>query len=303
MKDREPINLNHLRYFYEVAKAGNMRRAATRIGISQPALSKQIQALEDAIGLQLFYRTAQGLRPTADGEVTAAYCERLFGHVKDLEAAFEQRRKGSVGRLTVGAVHSIATHLLPSYLSRYRAANEAVRLRIIPARSRAVLRALAEHKIDIGLIAEEPPSVGYVWRAFMETPLVVVAAPDHALAEASQGGKALPIQALHHADMVAFDPPAATRRTVARYLASQGIEPRVMAECPSIESINEFVVKGLGFAILPTHAVEADLASGRLAIIPIGGWSLARKLYVVHLAGPPLAPAVKQFADLFPTLP
>lgn len=302
MKDRESINLNHLRYFYEVAKAGNMRRAATRIGISQPALSKQIQALEDSLGLQLFYRTPQGLRPTADGELTASYCERLFGHLRDLEAAFEQRRKGSAGRLTIGAVHSIATHILPDYLRRFRDTNEAVRLRIIPARSRGVLKALSEHRIDIGLIAEEPPSVGFVWHAFMLTPLVVVTAPDHPFAALTKDGLPMPIGNLHKADMVAFDPPAATRRVVAGYLARHGIEPRVTADCWSIESINEFVVKGLGFAILPSHTIETDVANGRLKVIPVADWSLTRKLYLVHLAGPPLAPAVRQFADLFPTL-
>jgi len=302
MKDRETINLNHLRYFYEVAKAGNMRRAATRIGISQPALSKQIQALEESVGLQLFYRTPQGLRPTADGDLTASYCERLFGHLRDLEAAFAQRRQGSAGRLTIGAVHSIATHLLPDYLRRFRETNKEVRLRITPARSRGVLKALTEHRIDIGLIAEAPPSVGFVWRAFMLTPLVVVTAPDHPFAALTQDGTPMPIAQLNGADMIAFDPPAATRRVVNGYLARRSIVPRVTADCPSIESINELVVKGLGFAILPSHTVETDVANGRLKIIPVANWSLERKLYLVHLAGPPLAPAVQQFADLFPTL-
>jgi len=301
MKDRETINLNHLRYFYEVAKAGNMRRAATRIGISQPALSKQIQALEDSLGLQLFYRTPQGLRPTADGDLTASYCERLFGHLRDLESAFEQRRKGSAGRLTIGAVHSIATHILPDYLRRFRDTNDAVRLRIIPARSRGVLKALAEHRIDIGLIAEEPPSLGFVWRAFMVTPLVVVTAVDHRFAKLTADGTPMPMRELHQADMVAFDPPAATRRTVASYLARHAIEPRVTADCLSIESISEYVVKGLGFAILPSHTIEIDVAHGRLKVIPVEGWSLERQLYLVHLAGPPLAPAVAQFAALFPS--
>jgi len=302
MYDSHTMNLNHLRYFYEVARAGNMRRAATRIGISQPALSKQIQALEDTIGLQLFYRTPKGLQPTADGAVAFQHCEKIFGHLRDLETSLEARRKGSAGRLTIGVIHSLSSHLLPAYLRRYREAYDKVRIKIVTVKSRAVLRALEEHKVDIGLVAEQPQGGELVWRAFAKTPLVIVAAPASPLAQAMKSGP-VAAEALHKADMVAFDPPAPTRRVTDRYLAARGLEPRIMAECPSIDTIKELVVEQVGFAVLPGHCVDADIAQGRLVQVPVVDWSLERTLYLVHLAGPPLAPTVRHFADLFPTLP
>ncbi|MFO0751094.1 MAG: LysR family transcriptional regulator [Myxococcota bacterium] len=291
------MNLNHLRYFYEVARAGNMRRAATKIGISQPALSKQIQALEDTIGLQLFYRTPKGLQPTADGEVAYAHCEKIFGHLRDLETSLDARRKGSAGRLTIGVIHSISTHILPDYIRRYREGFGTVRIKIVTVRSRAVMRALDEHKVDIGLVAEKPPGDQFVWRAFAKTPLVVVASPQSALA-----GRPVTADQLHKADMVAFDPPAPTRRVTDRYFATLAIEPRIMAECADLDTIKELVRNDVGFAVLPAHTVEAEVASGRLVQVPVRDWSLERTLYLVHLSGPPLAPTVRHFADLFPTL-
>jgi len=301
MYDAHTMNLNHLRYFYEVARAGNMRRAAARIGISQPALSKQIQALEDTIGLQLFYRTPKGLQPTADGAVAFSHCEKIFGHLRDLETSLEARRKGSAGRLTIGVIHSISTHLLPSYVRRYREAYDKVRIKIVTVRSRAVLRALEEHKVDIGLVAEEPPGDQFVWRPFAKTPLVVVAAPGSALAAAAEGGP-LAAEALHRADMVAFDPQAPTRRVTDRYLAALGIETRIMAECPSLDTIKELVAEKVGYAVLPAHTVEPELQARRLVQVPVRDWSLERTLYLVHLAGPPLGPTVRHFADLFTPL-
>ncbi|MBL8788078.1 MAG: LysR family transcriptional regulator [Deltaproteobacteria bacterium] len=300
MLDPHQINLNHLRYFYEVARSGNMRKAATRIGISQPALSKQIQALEDTIGLQLFYRTPKGLQPTADGEVAFNYCERIFGHLRDLEASLDLRRKGSAGRLTLGSVNSISTHLLPGYLRSYREAFPKVRIKITTLRSKQVLRSLSEHRIDIGLIAEEPPSSEFVWRPFMKTPLVVVASPRHELALDRSRPHAA--DRLKRMDMVAFDQPAPTRRVTDRYLAKLGVEPRIIAECPSIDTIMAMVSEDIGFAILPNHCVEAELKSGTLVTLPIADWHLERTLYIVHLAGPSLSPTVRHFADLFPTL-
>ncbi len=299
MNDPHLINLNHLRYFYEVARSGNMRRAATRIGISQPALSKQVQALEDTIGLQLFYRTPKGLQPTADGEVAFSYCERIFGHLRDLEAALDLRRKGSAGRLTIGAVHSISTHLLPGYLKAYRQDFSKVRIKVVTVRSRAVLKALSEHRIDVGLIAEQPSSVEFSWRPFMKTPLVVVASPRHTLATATGP---ITVDRLHREDMVAFDQPAPTRRVTDRHLAKLGVEPRIIAECPSIDTMMGMVEEDIGFAILPQHCVDGDVKQGKLVVLPIVDWKLERTLYLVHLAGPPLSPTVRHFADLFPTL-
>ena len=303
MNDPHHSNLNHLRYFYEVARSGNMRRAATRIGISQPALSKQIQALEDTIGLQLFYRTPKGLQPTADGDVAFSYCERIFGHLRDLEAALDLRRKGSAGRLTIGAVHSISTHLLPGYLKLYRQDYAKVRIKVVTVRSRAVLKALSEHRIDVGLIAEEPAGPEFVWRPFAKTPLVAVASPRHALAQGIAAGSTIPIERLHKEDMIAFDPPAPTRRVTERYLAKAGVEPRIMAECPAIDTMIGMVAEHMGFAVLPHHCVESEVKAGRLIVLPIADWGLERTLYLVHLAGPPLSPTVRHFADLFPTLP
>ncbi len=299
MNDPHLINLNHLRYFYEVARSGNMRRAATRIGISQPALSKQVQALEDTIGLQLFYRTPKGLQPTADGEVAFSYCERIFGHLRDLEAALDLRRKGSAGRLTIGAVHSISTHLLPGYLRSYRKDFSKVRIKVVTVRSRAVLKALSEHRIDVGLIAEQPGGAEFSWRPFMKTPLVVVTSPRHPLAKESGP---ITVDRLHREDMVAFDPPAPTRRVTDRHLAKLGVEPRIIAECPSIDTMMGMVEEEIGFAILPQHCVDGEVKQGKLVVLPVVDWNLERTLFIVHLAGPPLSPTVRHFADLFPTL-
>jgi DNA-binding transcriptional LysR family regulator len=276
-----------------------MRRAATRIGISQPALSKQVQALEDTIGLQLFHRTPKGLQPTADGEVAFNYCERIFGHLRDLDSALDLRRRGSAGRLTIGAVHSIATHVLPGYLSAYRKDYPKVRIKVVNVRSRAVLKALAEHRVDVGLVAEQPKVAELSWRPFKTTPLVVVVSPRHPLA---QERGTLAVERLHREDMIAFDGPAPTRRVTDRYLSQIGVEPRVIAECPSIDTMINMVVEDIGFAVLPRHCVEREVDSKRLEVLAIDGWRLERTLYLAHLAGPPLSPTVKHFVDLFPVL-
>ena len=135
MHDGAAFNLNHLRYFYEVARARNMKRTAGRIGVSQPALSKQIQALEEALGLQLFYRSSRGMDPTPDGMVVFCHCERVFGHLRDLEEAVDGLRTGSAGRVAIATVASIGVHLLPELLQCFRDAHPRVRVKLVTCRS------------------------------------------------------------------------------------------------------------------------------------------------------------------------
>jgi DNA-binding transcriptional LysR family regulator len=294
-----PFNLNHLRYFYEVARAGNMRRAATRIGISQPALSKQIQALEDAIDLQLFYRSSKGLQPTPDGDIVYAHCERVFGHLRDLEEAIDALRTGTAGRVTIGAIYSISVHLLPDYIRRYRDESPKVRMKIITSRSAQVLQALREHRVDIGFVAGMPDDDTFEAIRFRDNPLVPVAHPTHPLfAQAKAQGGQLEGENLDRVDMVGFDDAAPTRHLIEKYLDLREAEPRVATECPSIETIKRLVLAGIGFSVLPQHSVDAELAEGKLAILPIRDWDLSRDLYLVHLARPPLSPTVRRFVDL-----
>lgn len=302
MNEAFAFNLNHLRYFYEVARAGNMRRAAARIGISQPALSKQIQALEEAIGLQLFYRSSRGLTPTPDGDAVFLHCERIFGHLRDLEEAVESLRTGSAGRVTVGAIYSVAVHLLPEYVRAYHDRHPKVRFKLVTAHSNHVISAVREHRVDVGFVAGNPDDENLVATPISDNPLVVVTGPQHAFALETQGGAPLEMSRLNRADMVAFDEEAPTRRLTDRYLDTHDCEPRILAESPTIDSIKRLVREHVGFAVLPRHCVQDEVDAGQLCVIPVEGWHLERYLYAVHLAKPDLPPAVQQFVDLIPRM-
>lgn len=299
MNEAFAFNLNHLRYFYEVARSGNMRRAASRIGISQPALSKQIQALEESIGLQLFYRSSRGLRPTPDGEAVFLHCERVFAHLRDLEEAVEALQSGSAGRVTVGATFSIAEYILPEYMRRYHERHSKVRFRLVTARSGQVLRSLREHRVDVAFVAGHPDDESLVATPIRDNRLVVVVGGGHELAGTSGP---VPVERLHRINMIAFDEEAPTRKLTERYLDKRDVEPRIMAESPSIETIKRLVREGMGFAVLPLHSVGEDLAAGRLEIVDVAGWDLHRLLYIVHLALAALPPTVQNFVDLIPSI-
>ncbi len=292
------LNLNQLRYFYEVAKSRNMKRAAVRIGVSQPALSKQVHALEEFLGLRLFFRSSRGMQPTPEGEVVFAHCERVFGHVRDLEEAIEGLRDGSAGRVAIGAVNSIGVHILPLYLRRLRERNPGVQLKLVTARSKQVLQMLREHRVDVGLVAGSPGLDDFVCEEFLSNRLRVVVAPDHPLSKRARREGALPPEVLDREPMVTFDAEAPTRALTESALSNLEVEPLIVAESPDIEVIKRMVEVLVGFAVLPEHCIQRELDARTLLALEIKGFELKRDLCVVYRAGSPPQPAVQSFLEL-----
>ncbi|MGM0575690.1 MAG: LysR family transcriptional regulator [Myxococcota bacterium] len=295
----EALNLHHLRYFYEIARTGNMKRAARRLGVSQPALSKQIHALEDAVGFPLFHRSPKGMEPTPDGELVFSHCERIFGHLRELEEAMEGLRSGSAGRLAIATVNSIGVHLLPDYLSRYRAAHPDVHIRLITCPSAQVIDALREHRVDLGLVAGKPEADGMVATRFVSNPLRVVVGTDGSIIP-SDAREPIDPATLDEKPLVTFDEAAPTRHIAEGALRGLGIEPTVVAESPDIEVVKRLVAIGMGFAVLPSHSIARELANGELRAVDVEGFDLSRDLYVVRRARGAVPPAVRQFLEEFP---
>lgn len=292
------LNLNQLRYFHAVARAKNMKRAAARMGVSQPALSKQIQALEDNLGFVLFFRSSRGMVLTPDGEQVFAHAERVFGHVRDLEEAIEGLRSGDRGRVAIGAVNSIGVHILPLYLRRFRQAHPQVKLRLITRRAGEVLQHLKDHRIDIGVMAGKPNDENLTAETFLRNPLHVVTAPDHPFARRQAIEGSVPAELLDDQDMVAFDDLAPTRHITMKALAALEIEPKIIAESPDIEVIKRLVEIGMGFAVLPEHCMRRSLELERMVAIEVEGFEVSRDLYVVYRNAETLPPAAKHFVDL-----
>lgn len=292
------LNLNQLRYFYEVAKSKNMKRAASRIGVSQPALSKQVHALEEFLGLQLFFRSSRGMQPTPEGEVVYAHCERVFGHVRDLEEAIDGLRNGSAGRVAIGAVNSIGIHILPLYLRRFRERNPGVQLKLVTSKSQQVLQALREHRVDVGLVAGSADGDDLVTEPFLSNRLRVVVAPDHPLSKLSRREGALQPEVLDAEPMVAFDSEAPTRGITDAALRELDVEPNIVAESPDIEVIKRMVEVLVGFAVVPEHCIRRELSARTLVALDIEGFALKRDLCVVYRAGSAPQPAVQSFLDL-----
>jgi DNA-binding transcriptional LysR family regulator len=271
------MNLNHLAIFHAVAEAENLTRAAERLMISQPAVSKQLKEFERAMGTPLFDRLPRGVRLTEAGTVLAGYARRLFALAEEAELAIGELRGLRRGRLRVGASTTIGVYLLPEVFVRFRRAHPGVQLQLEIAASDVLARRLAEGTIDIayteGVIAEENLNSS----VFAEDQLVAIAPAKHALARKRR----VTARMLCEEPFVVRETGSGTQSLVERALAERGLTVRPAMSLGSTEAIKRAVASGVGVAIVSGLSVAMEVRAKKLAVLKIADLQLRRPMHRV----------------------
>lgn len=265
------MNLTELETFVYAVQEGSLSGAARRLHVSQPAVSSRLKKLEAELGEPVLQRTGRGVTPTPAGTHLYARARPLLEELARLGQ--ELAGDGPLrGRLQIGATDIVAVHHLPGVLRKLRRRHPRLELSVFVEGTAALLGLLeaGATEIVIGTLPVDP--LRYETRSLFQDPLVVVGPPDHPLARARRvaaDAAAEETWILHKATSV-------TRGLVEGFFASRGLSLRVEMEISSPEAIRELVRSGLGLSALPLSAVRRDIASRRLARIPIQDFTVGR---------------------------
>lgn len=252
------MELRHLRYFVAVAEERNFTRAAARLHIAQPPLSRQIQQLEENLGVQLFERDARPLKLTDAGRFFHSHAVQLLAQMSELESM--TRRVGKIERsLSVGFVGTTLYGLLPKIIRRFRDENSAVELSLHEMSTMDQMKALKEGRIDVGFgrIRLEDPSVRRI--VLREERMIVAFPAGHPLVEAKP---LLSLRDLVDETLIVF--PKAPRPSFAdQVLAAfhdRALEPRQIYETRELQIALGLVAAGVGVTIVPksVHGFKRD---------------------------------------------
>ncbi|MBE5923139.1 MAG: LysR family transcriptional regulator [Lachnospiraceae bacterium] len=154
-------NLNQYKIFYEVARLGNISKAAESLYISQPAVSKSISNLETALSSTLFIRSKRGVKLTEEGKTLFEHLETAFDNIELAEKKLRRMEELGIGQLRIGASTSLCKHILLPYLQNYIEQNPHVKVSIDCKPTFETLQQMKNDKIDIGLICETELDKGY----------------------------------------------------------------------------------------------------------------------------------------------
>ena len=242
------MELRHFRYFVAAAEEEHLGRAARRLNVSQPSLSRSIADLEQELGVPLFERAGRGVRLNPAGQQFLKDSRQVLAEVERAGAAARRTGRGEVGRLDVGAVDSVTwSGVVPEALRALRRSRPEVLLRLFPMSSGDQLAALHRGRLDVGFLYNRPaddPATRALAVAEDETVLAVPA--DHALAGAGR----VALRELAGEAFVSF--PRSTSPVfydrLARACARGGLQPRVVQESVSVAGMLAIVASGLGIA-------------------------------------------------------
>jgi DNA-binding transcriptional LysR family regulator len=243
------MELRQLRYFVAVAEELHFGHAARRLHIAQPALSRQIQALEKELMVQLLFRNRRRVQITPAGQVFLDNARLVLARSEDAVLAAQRASGGLSGTLKLGFVGSATYDVLPSVLRAFRQAAPHVELTLSEMTVRAQLEALSEKRIDIGLLRIPAKTEGLVFRRISREPLYVALPGSHRLAELP----ALRLSLLADEPFVLYPdyPQPSWTEFVIGLCQQAGFRPIISQRTVEIQTTLSLVAAGMGISIVP----------------------------------------------------
>lgn len=255
------MELRHLRYFAAVAEEGHVTRAAERLGIQQPPLSKQIRALEDEIGARLFRRTPRGVILTDVGTVFFEDVQKILADSERAVARARRTARGEAGRIVVGLTSSTAFYpLIQRIIRDFRRQAPDVALELREEASAEQVEALISEDIDVGFVRTAvPKEAGIVIHPLIEEPMLAAFPEGHRLSRS--GDEPLPLSALAEEPFVLYrrSTGAGLYDLIIAACNTAGFVPRIEQEAPWVGATLSLVAAGLGATIVPASFIHMQL--------------------------------------------
>ena len=288
------INFNHLRIFHGVYRAGSVTAAARELRISQPAVSKSLAALEDAVGVRLFDRRARGVDATSAGQLLMVHAQRIFDAEIAAERELAEHRGLRRGQLQVAASTTIGSYLAPRVFGHFRRLHPGVELTLDIGNTSQVEQAVLTGQVDLGLSEGFVHSERLAVDVFVHDEVVAIIAPGHPLAASA------PVSAkrLLELPFLAREPGSGTRAVVEAEFRRAGLTLEPAMSLGSTEALKSAVASGLGVSMLSRLAVQLECESGRLTELPLTDLRVRRALNQLHLADRSPSPAAREFTRL-----
>lgn len=287
------LTLRQLKVFEVVARHSSYTRAARELHLTQPAVSMQIKQLEENLGLPLFEQLGKKIFLTEAGQEMYRYSKSIAGQLAEAQAVLAELKDLERGNLKI-AVASTANYFATQLLASFRRAHPQITVNLDVTNRESLLNHLDQNDIDLAIMGQPPEGHDLHAESFMENPLVVIAAPDHALA--SQ--KKIEVARLAEETLIVREAGSGTRSASERFFQHHQIAPRTGLVMSTNEAIKQAVQAGMGLAVVSLHTVSLELETGRLALLDVQFFPIRRSWFVVHRQNKRLsaiAQAFKQF--------
>nr|CAA06929.1 nac [Azorhizobium caulinodans] [Azorhizobium caulinodans ORS 571] len=295
------MDLRQLRYFLGIVEAGSFSKAAQRLHVAQPALSQHVRNMELDLGVELLFRTPQGVTVTEAGETLLRHARAVLAQVAVAREEVIARQAEPEGEVRFGLPGTISERICVPLILEARRRFPKVKLRIAEAMSGFVLDWLREGKIDLGALYRTVSDRRLGARLVLREDLCLLG-PVAPLAPEPRLSKGHVSLAAVGACRSSCRAPATACAIFWMRARRAGAELSTVTDLDTYGQIKLLVEAGVGYSILPVAAVRREVDEGRLRTWPIGTPALTRDLHLVHPADRPLGNAVRAVEQLALTI-
>lgn len=274
-----------------VAALGSIRQAAMAHGVSQPAASTRLRALEGILGVELLVRSSGGAQLTPAGRVVVGWSEQVLGDVRSLLTATAALRRERRTQVHVAASMTVAEYLAPEWLVRLATLDPQLHVALDMANSEQVAELVRDGRVDLGFVEGASRLVGLRSQVLLDDELVLVVGPHHRWASRRSEVTAAELAAT---PQVLREAGSGTREVLEEWLSASGLVATAVVELGSTTAIKRAVESGVAPAVLSRLAVHGDVRDGRLVAVPIAGGGPTRTIRALWSATAPLSAAAKQ---------
>src|SRR5690242_17241270 len=290
------MDTRQLAAFCAVVERRSFSQAAERLGVTQPAVSLQIQALEKRLGTKLLDRSGRRVEPTEAGMRLYRGAQRLLALEEQVVAeVVEESSEELDGRFELGASTGPGGIVLSHLLCEFGALHPKLHVLLWVFDTQTIVDRVAARELELGVVGAARRHRGVVFEPFFRDEVVLACPPGHALA-----GRTVALDEVREAGLITMQEGAGVRLMIEDELHGRGLRLRdlgVRLELGLQESVASAVRAGYGVTFISRTSIEADLAAGTLAEARIDGLELKREIYLVRAAGRSETRAARAFVD------
>lgn len=275
------LDLMRLTIFIHAASSKSFSQAAKELHITQPTVSHHIKALEQDIGKELFVRSGGGLQLTEAGRLLLPWARKLVRESIELQEMMASIEDKIIGHLTIACSTTTGKYILPQFAARFHTCHPGVRVTILACTSGDVIPHLIEEDANLGVVSYDACGGKLECQEFFSDHIVLIAPPDHEWASLD----VIEPSDLVHAPFIVREASSGTRKVMLAEFGKHDIsldDMNVSLEVGNAEAIVKSVEAGVGVSFVSSLSAAWALRLNTVVEIPVAGFDLRRKIYMIR---------------------
>jgi len=291
-----------LKVFCTVAETKSFSKTSEIIHLTQPAVSLQIQALEEKYETKLFDRSSSTVTLTPAGETLYKYAKEILTLYTSAEKAIGKQTGLLKGSLSIGAGSNIGNFILPALITEFKRIHPKTKIYLLVNNSKRVIELLNAGNIDLGLVEGDVSRQKMIVKKLLSDELLLIVSPEHQWAKR----KEISISELAREPFILREPGSGTRQMIEKFLARHGItlhDLKISAILGSTEAIKDAVENGLGISIISRWAVRKENRYGTLHLLSIKEEKMTRDFSLVMNKNSVSSNSLEEFVSFLKAYP